>query len=108
MQRDDLRGCDSMYRTNVNEVWAVSSAVTHGNFNFTRFGQAHIFEPPNISPQDILQFIGMPVQRVELDQYGAIRGMQISHAGNRFRLEEGQQFSDAVVSVKRDLVTEVD
>ena len=33
--------------------------------------------------------------------------MQVAHTYNRFHFEQAQKFSDTVVSVKRDLLTEV-
>jgi hypothetical protein len=107
MQRDYLFRAHGVYRADVVQIWSVLSAITNWDFDFTRLRQTYIFDASNVLPQDIFQFVVMPLQRIKFDEDGVVGGMQIAHACNRFHFEQAQKFSDVVMSVKRDLLTEV-
>jgi hypothetical protein len=107
MQLDDLRGCHTVRCAYIREVGAVDSAVAHRNFYLTRLGQSYVFQACKILPQSFFELFVPVLERIELDQHGAIRGMEVADAFDGFCLEKTQQFSDAFVSVERNVLAEV-
>ena len=83
-------------------------AITDGDFHVARLRESHAVKAREILLENFFQFFVPTPERIELYQHGAVRRMKVADALDGFCLEKAQQLSDSFVSVKCDLIGEVD
>jgi hypothetical protein len=94
MQFDRLLDRQAVRIANIREVRAKLSAITDGDFPTPRLGQADFVEAVKIWTKVGFDFVMPQLERIELDQNGAIRRMKIDDAAERLQFEQAKQLSD--------------
>lgn len=96
-----------MQRAHFVQVWTVFASIADGDFHFTGPWELQISKTVETLRQNSFQFVVTDLQRIELDQQGAIRRMKIENRRNGFHLEQPQEFSDMFMRLEADLMAEV-
>jgi hypothetical protein len=94
MQVNGLLNRQAVGVANLCEIRAKLSAITDGDFPTPRLGQADFVEAVKIWTKVGFDFVMPQLERIELDQNGAIRRMKIDDAAERLQFEQAKQLSD--------------
>jgi hypothetical protein len=107
VELDYLLGGHRVHGAYVFEVRSILSAVAHRDCHLARLRESHVIQSREILLQSFFQIFVPSLERIELDQHGAVCGVKVADACNGIGRKQLQEFSDAFVSVEGDLLAEV-